>query len=58
MLENQVDAGIKCLRFDRGGEFISNEFEIFYEKCGLRRHLSAMENSSIEWCGVMPTKIP
>ena len=26
-VENETDLKIKCLRSDRGGEFISNEFE-------------------------------
>jgi hypothetical protein len=27
LVENETDLKIKCLRSDRGGEFISNEFE-------------------------------
>lgn len=41
MVVNQVDARIKCLRSDRGGEFTSNEFDIFYEEHGIRRHCFA-----------------
>ena len=32
---------IKCLRLDRGGEFTSNEFNIFYEANGIKRQFSA-----------------
>ena len=28
-VEKETGQNIKCLRFDRGGEFTSNEFEIF-----------------------------
>lgn len=31
---------MKCLRSDRGGEFISNEFEDYYERHGIRRQYS------------------
>lgn len=40
MVENEMDMKIKCLRFDRGGVFTSNEFNIFYENHGIKRHLS------------------
>ena len=29
-VEKETSKGLKCLRFDRGGEFTSNEFEMFY----------------------------
>jgi hypothetical protein len=29
LVENEIDLKIKCLRSDRGFEFISNEFEEF-----------------------------
>ena len=32
---------IKCLRFDREGEFISKEFNEYCEKHGIRRQFSA-----------------
>lgn len=31
LVENEIELGITCLRFDRGGEFTSNEFNIFFE---------------------------
>jgi hypothetical protein len=39
------------LRFDRGGEFISNEFEEFYETYGIKRHFFNHKNSTKEWSG-------
>lgn len=41
LVENEMDAKIKCLGSDRGGEFTSNEFEDFCTKHGIRRQLSA-----------------
>ena len=32
---------LKCLRLDRGGEFISNEFNNFCIENGIKRHVSA-----------------
>lgn len=40
-IENEVDRRIKCLRSDTGGDFISDEFDTFCEKYGIRTHLSA-----------------
>nr|CAH65753.1 OSIGBa0123D13.2 [Oryza sativa] len=34
-IENQLDRKIKRLRSDRGGEFFSNEFDLFYEEHGI-----------------------
>nr|ABG22485.1 retrotransposon protein, putative, Ty1-copia subclass [Oryza sativa Japonica Group] len=34
-VENQLDRKIKRLRFDRGGEFFSNEFDLFCEEHGI-----------------------
>jgi hypothetical protein len=31
MVEDEMDLKTKCLRSDRGGEFTSKEFDIFYE---------------------------
>lgn len=42
MVENQIEAKIKCLRFDRGGEFTPNGFDIFCEEHDIRRQLSAL----------------
>jgi transposase InsO family protein len=33
--ENQLDQKIKRLRSDRGGEYFSNEFDLFYVKHGI-----------------------
>ena len=40
MVEREIDLKLKCLRSDRGGEFISQEFIEYYEKCGIKRHYS------------------
>ena len=36
-VEKEIGKSIKCLRFDRGGEFISNEFNTFYNDIGIKR---------------------
>ena len=36
-VENESSIKIKCLRSDRGGEFTSREFNIFYEENGIKR---------------------
>ena len=35
--ENESSMKIKCLRSDRGGEFTSNEFNMFSEETGIKR---------------------
>eukprot|EP00253_Pinus_taeda_P011331 PITA_11331 len=40
LVENESDHKIKCLGFDRGGEFTSNEFFDFCEEHGIRREFS------------------
>eukprot|EP00253_Pinus_taeda_P027958 PITA_27958 len=40
LVENESDHKIKCLRSDRGGEFISNEFFDFCEEHGIRKEFS------------------
>lgn len=37
IVENQIGRRIKCLRLDRGGEFILEYFIEFYEKHGIKR---------------------
>lgn len=41
MVEKQSEASVKVLRTDRGGEFLSNEFNHFCEENGIRRELTA-----------------
>jgi hypothetical protein len=41
LVENEIDLRIECLRLDREGEFISNQFEQFCELHGIKRHFSA-----------------
>lgn len=38
MVENEIDDKIKCLRFDKGGVFTSNEFNKFCDDNGIRKH--------------------
>ena len=40
LVENESDRKIKCLRSDRGGEFISDEFFDFCEQHGIKRQFS------------------
>ena len=40
-VENESSMKIKCLRLDRGGEFTSDQFNIFCEENGIKRHLLA-----------------
>eukprot|EP00253_Pinus_taeda_P032353 PITA_32353 len=40
LVENKSDRKIKCLRFDRGEEFTSDEFFDFCEEHGIRREFS------------------
>jgi transposase InsO family protein len=34
-VENQLEKNIKCFRPDRGGEYFSNEFDLFYAEHGI-----------------------
>ena len=36
-VENETSKNMKCLRSDGGGEFTSNEFEMFYNDRGIKR---------------------
>jgi hypothetical protein len=38
MVENEIDLKIKCLRFEKFGELISNEFNMFFEAHGIDRY--------------------
>ena len=40
-VEKETWKSLKCLRFDKGGEFISNEFNIFCNGRGIKRQTSA-----------------
>ena len=40
-VEKEIRKKLKCLRSDRGGEFISNEFNEFYIKRGIKRQVSS-----------------
>ena len=40
IFENEIGKSIKCLRSDRGGEFISNEFNILSNDKVVKRHMS------------------
>ena len=39
-VEKEIGMKLKCLRLDRGGEFISNEFNEFCNERGIKRKLS------------------
>ena len=36
-VEKETGKSLKCLRLDRGGEFISDKFNIFYNDKGIKR---------------------
>lgn len=40
MVENEMDLKIKCLGFEKGGDFTSNEFNNICEDNEIKRHLS------------------
>lgn len=40
-VEKEIGRQLKCLRSDRGGEFISDEFNIFCNDHGIKRQVSA-----------------
>ena len=37
LVENEKEEKIKCLRSNNGGEFTSNEFDLFCEENGIKR---------------------
>lgn len=41
LVEQETQERIKTLRTDRGGEFVSTEFQVYCEKYGIKRHLTA-----------------
>ena len=36
-VEKEIGKILKCLILDKGGEFISNEYEMFYNDIGIKR---------------------
>ena len=40
-VEKELGKSLKCLKLDRGGEFTSREFEVFYNDKGIKRQTSA-----------------
>lgn len=40
-IEKEIGTTIKTLRTDRGGEFVSQEFQTFCDTTGIKRHLTA-----------------
>lgn len=41
LVENKTEQKIKTFRTDRGGEFCSNDFDVFCEESGIERHRTA-----------------
>lgn len=41
LVEQETGEHIQTLRRDRGGEFVSKEFNLFCDECGIKRHLTA-----------------
>ncbi len=41
--KKEMGKSLKCLRLDRGGEFTSNEFEMFCNDKGIKRQMSALK---------------
>ena len=53
LVEKQSECSVKTLRSDRGGDFNSNEFNIFCEENGIHRELTTLytqeQNGEIKW---------
>ena len=41
-VENEFKIKIEALRADRGGEYLSNEFQYFLKECGIRPEFTAV----------------
>ena len=41
-VEKETRRKLKCIRLDRGGGFISKEFNEFYNERGMKREVSAL----------------
>jgi len=52
LVEKESNARIQIFRTERGGEFVSHEFNMFYEESRIIRHLTApytpQQNSVVE----------
>ena len=50
LVENEIDFKIKCLRLEKGDDFISNEFEEFCETHG-KKYISQLHelHNTMEW---------
>ena len=44
LVENLSGKNLKCLRTNNGGDYVSHEFIIFCEMCGIKRELNASGN--------------
>lgn len=40
-VEKEIGQSLKCLRSDRGGEFTSGEFDLFYNERGIKKQTFA-----------------
>ena len=40
-VEKEIGKSLKCLRSNKGGEFTSNEFEVFFNDKGIKRYTYA-----------------
>ena len=45
-VEKETGKSLKCPRLNKGGEFISNEFEMFFNERGIKRQTFAPTNPS------------
>ena len=41
LVESESEEKVKCFRTDKGGEFNSEEFKVYCEENGIKRHLTA-----------------
>ena len=48
-VQNQLGKNIKALRSDRGGEYLSQEFDNHLKECGIVSQLYSFWNTSMEW---------
>ena len=49
-VQNQLGKNIKALRFDRGGEYLSQEFDDHLKDCGIVSQLTSL--GTRQWNGV------